>query len=384
MKKALELASVASMIDLFNMDNIDILKDLGYKVDVAANFESGSITSDVRVKEFRKELKNDGIRTYHFPIPRNIFKISGIIESYKLIKKLCKDNQYEIIHCHSPVGGVIARLAARETRKNNTKVIYTAHGFHFFKGAPKLNWLLFYPIEKYCSKFTDCIITINKEDYKRAKTKFKAKEVKYIPGIGVHVDEIQNIKVDKVKLRNEFKLKDSDFIIMSIGELSVRKNHKVVIKALSKIHNKKIKYLIIGFGELEVELKSLVKKLNLEDRVVFTGYRKDAKAILHIANIFAFPSLQEGMPVSVMEAMAVGLPIVASNIRGNNDLIENGVNGFLYDCYDIDAFANGILSIYNNQKLAEQMNQNNMYKIINYNQLTVKNLMKNLFMEVRL
>ena len=136
MKKALELASVASMIDLFNMDNIAILKELGYQVDVAANFVNGSITSDARVKAFKQELIDNGIDIYHIPIPRSIFKINKILKSYKLVKKLCSENNYNIVHCHSPIGGVIARLAARKSRKNGTKVIYTAHGFHFFKGAP--------------------------------------------------------------------------------------------------------------------------------------------------------------------------------------------------------------------------------------------------------
>ena len=384
MKKALELASVASMIDLFNRDNIDILKELGYQVDVAANFVDGSITSDARVKEFKQELIDKGINVYHIPIPRSIFKINQIIKSYKQVKKLCKMNHYQIIHCHSPIGGVITRIAARKARKKGTDVIYTAHGFHFYRGAPLMNWIIFYPIEKFCSRFTDYLITINHEDYRRAYKSFYAKEVKYVPGIGVHVDEIQAIEVDRNKLREELGLKNNDFVIISIGQISIRKNQKVIINALSKIANPQIKYVVVGFGELEDELKKLVKENNLENSIIFTGYRKDAKTLLHVADLFAFPSLQEGLPASLMEAMAVGLPVVASNIRGNNDLIEDGVNGFLYNYQDVDAFANGIVTIFKDHKLANEMRNNNLKKIVNYDQKKVKSIMRELFIEVEL
>lgn len=379
MKKALELASVASMIDLFNMDNIKILKELGYHVDVACNFDFGSITSDTRVKEFKQELIDDKIGVFNIPIPRSIFKFIKIIKSYKMVKLLCKENNYQIIHCHSPIGGVIARLAARKSRKKGTKVIYTAHGFHFYEGAPLKNWIIYYPIEKVCSKLTDCLITINKEDYKRAKEKFYAKEVEYVPGIGVHVEEIQNMSVDKKKLRAELGLSENDFVIMSIGQISARKNQKCIIEALSRIDNPRIKYVIIGFGELESELKNLAKRLKLDNRVLFAGYRKDAKALLHCANLFAFPSLQEGLPASLMEAMAVGLPIVASNIRGNSDLIINGENGYLYNCYDSNAFSKGILTLFNDKKLCIEMSKKNKNNIKNFDCKKVKKIMKNLF-----
>lgn len=169
-KRALQLASVASMIDLFNTDNINILRLHGYTVDVATNFKKGSITSQDRVDEYRNELKDQGIGTYQIPIPRSIKKINNIIKSYKLVKKLVEEKEYQIVHCHSPIGGVICRLACKKSRKVfGTKVIYTAHGFHFFAGASKLAWVLYYPVEKWCSKYTDILITINQEDFYNAK-----------------------------------------------------------------------------------------------------------------------------------------------------------------------------------------------------------------------
>lgn len=343
--RVLMLASVASMIDLFNMDNINILLDLGYNVDVAANFSFGSITSQKRVNEFKEELINKNIGVYQVPIPRNLSMVKEIIQSYLIIKNIVEKKKYRIVHCHSPIGGVICRLACRNSRKKyGTKVIYTAHGFHFFRGASKKAWTFFYPVEKFCSWFTDVLITINMEDYQNA-LKFHAKRVEYIPGIGVCTEEFKNVKIDRSKKRAEFGFSEDDFVFMSTGQISVRKNHEVAIRALAKIHNPKVKYLIVGFGELENTLKKLVDELDLDSRVIFTGYREDVKELLHAVDAFIFPSLQEGLPVSLMEAMAVGLPVVCSRIRGNVDLIENSKGGYLYDCHDVDGFASGMREI---------------------------------------
>lgn len=342
--RILMLASVASMIDLFNADNLDILEALSCKIDVAANFSNGSITSQKRVDAYKEELENRSINVYNIPIPRSIFKIKDIIRAYRQVKEMANERHYRIVHCHSPIGGVLARLACRNARRNGTKVIYTAHGFHFFNGASLVNWLIFYPIERLCSHFTDVLITINQEDYSRAKA-WHTCDVKYVPGIGVHTEEFRKESVDRVALRNELGIKESDFVFLSVGQLSVRKNHEVVIRALAKINNPKVKYLLVGFGELEDKLKLLAKDLNIADRVIFAGYRGDVRKILHVVDAFAFPSLQEGLPVSLMEAMSVGLPIVCSAVRGNVDLVVNGKGGYVYGCHDVDGFAEGMSEI---------------------------------------
>lgn len=342
--KALQIASVASMIDLFNRDNISILQQLGVAVDVAANFKEGSITSQERVDFFANELKKNSIRVVDYPCPRSIFRIFDIIKSYRIIKRLVEDRHYRIVHCHSPIGGVIARLACRKARKKGTKVIYTAHGFHFFNGSSLLSWALFYPIEKFCSKITDVLITINQEDFKRAKA-WNTCQVEYVPGIGVHTDVYREAKVDRKSVRKALGLEDDDFVFMSTGQISVRKNHEVIIRAMAKINNPKVKYLIVGFGELQDKLKMLSKKLHIENRIIFSGYRSDIKQLLNVVDAFAFPSLQEGLPVALMEAMSAGLPIVCSNIRGNVDLIENNKGGYIYNCHDVNGFADGIKKI---------------------------------------
>ncbi len=378
-KKALMYASVASMIDLFNMDNIHILQSLGFQVDVACNFKNGSITSNERVEELKKELRELGVNIHDIPIPRSMFKINDILKSLILTKRLYNNNNYQFVHCHSPIGGVVSRLAAITYRKRGLKVIYTAHGFHFFKGAPLKNWILFYPIEKICSNWTDVLITINNEDFNIANDKFKANNVIYVPGIGVHVDEIQNQKIDIDSMRKELGLKSDDYVIMSIGQISIRKNQKVIIEAISLINNPKVKYVIVGFGELEEELQNLANKLNVIDRVIFTGYRQDAKALLHCADLFAFPSLQEGLPASLMEAMSVGLPVVCSDIRGNNDLIENDIGGYLCNSNDYKSFAKKIDYLLNNKDIALKMGKYNQNNILNYDTKVVIDEMKNIY-----
>lgn len=324
MKKALMYASVASMIDLFNMDNISVLENKGYSVEVACNFEKGSITSDARVKQFKNELKLRGITSYDIPIPRNIFKISDIISSYRLTKKILNDSNFEIMHCHSPIGGVIARLAARKKRKKGLTTIYTAHGFHFYKGAPLLNWLIYFPIEFCCSFYTDTLITINKEDFDRASKWMHPKKNVYVPGIGVDIDKYKNVqgKIDFSK---------NEIILTSVGQLSKRKNHEIVLDAISKIQNKNIRYLIVGEGELRQFLENKASELDIDSQVEFLGYRSDIDVILNSTDIYIFPSLQEGLPVALMEAMAEGLPVIASNIRGDVDLISSDVNGLLFN-----------------------------------------------------
>lgn len=314
MKKVLIVSTVARQFYLFEKYNIPLLKSLGYEVHCAANNK----ISDM------EEVDKLNINYHFISIERNPFSLKNI-KAYLELKKLVKNNKFEFIHCHSPVGGVLTRLVAK---KFNIKVIYTAHGFHFFKGAPLINWLLFYPVEKYLSKYTDILITINQEDYERAQT-FYAKKVEYIPGVGIDTKKIKNIAVDKKKKREELGLTEDKIVLLSVGELNKNKNHSIVIKALAKIDNPNIYYLICGQGNLKEELISLIKKLNLEKNVKLLGFRKDIYELCKISDIFVFPSKREGLSVALMEAICCNLPIICSDIRGNNDLIEREINGFL-------------------------------------------------------
>lgn len=365
MKKVLFVAHVVKRhFMLFHIPYIKWFKENGYETHVCAN-------NDYENKEECNIPYCD--KYYDLPFERSPFN-SNNINAYKQLKKIIDSNEYDIIHCHTPVGGVLTRLAAKNARKNGTKVIYTAHGFHFFKGAPILNWILFYPVEKYCAKYTDTIITINKEDYDRAQ-KFNGGKVKYIAGVGVDTKKFSEVIVDKEAKRRELCIPNNAFVILSVGELSKRKNHQVVIKALSKLKNKNIVYIICGQGSLDQYLK----KLSEENGVVVSllGFRRDIIEIAAIADLFVFPSLQEGLPVGVMEAMAGGLPVICSKVRGNIDLIENGKGGYLVDPNDVDGFAISINKMLINTELCKEMGEHNINEIKKYNKdIVVEDIIK--------
>lgn len=335
MKKALIIASVYGFIHHFERNDIKILKELGYEIVIATNLNN-----------YKGELDDLNINLVHIPFQRNPFSINNIV-AYKELNKFLKKEKIDLIHCHTPIGGVVGRIVGH--RNNIKNIIYTAHGFHFFKGAPLINWLLFYPIEKYLSKYTDILITINKEDYNRAKT-FYAKKVEYVPGVGLDTEKIKNIVVDKKKKREELGLNEKNIVLLSVGELNKNKNHSTVIKALSKINNSNIYYLICGQGSLKKDLLKLIKKLKLENNVKLLGFRKDIYEICKMADIFIFPSKREGLSVALMEAICCNLSIICSNIRGNNDLIENEKNGYLVN--DLEEYIEKINCLINNKKIS--------------------------------
>lgn len=374
-EKVLILASVASMIDQFNIPNIKLLQDMGYEVHVACNFEKGSSCSFEKVQKLKEYLNKLDVKYYQINFERNILKITNNLKAYKEVKNILLENKYKFLHCHSPIGGVVGRIAGHKTQ---TKVIYTAHGFHFFKGAPFINWILYYPIEKYLSKYTDILITINQEDYKRAKT-FYAKKVEYIPGVGIDTEKIKNIQVDKKKKREELGLTEENIVLLSVGELNKNKNHSVVIKALAKMNNPNVHYLICGQGNLKEELLDLIKKLNLEKNIKLLGFRKDVYELCKISDIFIFPSLREGLGLAALEGMCCGLPLISSNIHGINDYSINNKTGLKSSPLDEKSFKNNIEKLIENKNLRVKISENNKKVISKYNINIVNNIMNDIY-----
>lgn len=341
MKKALVLASVASMIDQFNMPNIRLLIELGYKVDVACNFVEGSTCSDEKIVQLKATLAEMGVNCYQIDFARNVLKVTQNLKAYRQTRKIVKDGDYNLIHSHSPIGGLLSRLAVRDMRigkGGKTKMIYTAHGFHFFKGAPLMNWLIFYPIEKISSFLTDVLITITKEDMVRAQKKMHASEVAYIPGVGIDVMKFRADVPEAVKeqKRQEINVGMDDVMLLSVGELNKNKNHEVVLRALAKLGRKDVHYVIAGRGVLKDYLENLAKELSVGEQLHLLGFRTDIKELYKVADVFAHPSFREGLSVAVMEAMASAMPIICTEIRGNTDLIDEGKGGYLFNPTDVD------------------------------------------------
>lgn len=318
-KKVLMCATVASMIGQFNIENIKLLINLGYEVHVACNFKDKSVWTEERISRFIEELEELNVKYYQIDFSRTPFDVVNNKRAYMQLKELFMKNSYNMVHCHTPVASVLCRMISH---KMKVKCIYTAHGFHFYKGAPIKNWLLFYPIEKFLSYWTDVLITINKEDYYRANKKFNSKAIEYVPGVGIDVDELKNKIVDTNMVRTSLGVANDEVMLLSVGELSRRKNHVAVIKALNKINDKRIKFFICGKGGARVYLQKLINKYGLTDNINLLGFRTDIVDLCKSADFFVFPSLQEGLPVALMEAMACETPILCSKIRGNVDLIE--------------------------------------------------------------
>ena len=218
--------------------------------------------------------------------------------------------------------------------KKGMKVIYTAHGFHFYKGSPKRNWI-FYPVEKFLSRYTDLLITINKEDYKMASSKMNAVTTKYIPGVGINTKKFTDCLIDRNKKREALNVPDRGIIVLSVGELVKRKNHETIIRAIAQTENNDIYYFICGKGELEEELNRVIHSLKLENRVFLLGFRDDIPELCKAADIYAFPSTREGLGLAGIEGMAAGLPIVSTHINGIKDYTEDGKTGYCEEPYDV-------------------------------------------------
>lgn len=272
---------------------------------------------------------------------------------YGDLKKIIDGKAWDVIWTNEPVMGVMTRLAAKKARKNGTKVVYMVHGFHFYTGAPKKNWMLYYPVEKYCSRLCDMIITINQEDYDRAKT-FHAKRVEKIDGVGVNLDRFAPNEETRQQWRKQLDLAEDDFALLTVGELTPRKNQHIMLEALHLLQKPNVKLFLCGRGELEAQLKGQVESLGLRQQVQFLGYRRDIPQICCAADAFVFTSVQEGLPKALMEAMASGLPVVCSDIRGNVDLIDDGKGGFVVP-NDAQCVADALRKLAETPDLRKQM-----------------------------
>ncbi|AEV29390.1 glycosyltransferase [Sphaerochaeta pleomorpha str. Grapes] len=315
MKKALFVANVFNFIHQFERDDIKILIKKGYEIHVASNMTIPGYWGD------HGQLDDLPIIKHNIPFHRSPFSIDNI-KAYTILKKHIDENQYSIIHCHTPIGGFVTRLAARKSRiLYGSKVIYTAHGFHFFQGASIKNWIRCFPAEWLCSFFTDILICINTEDYSFAKEHLHPQSVQYIPGVGIHLEALKKKQLQE-NIREKYHIDEDTIVLLSVGELIPRKNHLLVIDALQKLGRKDVKYIICGDGVLRDHIEKRIAQQEMQGEILLAGFCNNVFDYYSIADIFVFPSLQEGLPVALMEAMACHLPCLVSHIRGNTDLLS--------------------------------------------------------------
>jgi glycosyltransferase involved in cell wall biosynthesis len=366
--KILYVTTVSSTM-MFFTSHINMLLDQGHTVDLACNFDL----------PINPQLLERGCNVFDIEFQRSPIKKENYT-SLKHLKKLIIENDYDIVHTHTPIASVCVRLACKNMKK--VKVIYTAHGFHFFKGAPLKNWLIYYPIERLLAKYTDVLITINKEDYSRANKSFRAGCVEYIPGVGLDTKKIFEVIVDKSAKREEIGVPKGAFVILSVGELNKNKNHETIIKAVAKLKNPNIYYVICGMGSLDNYLKNLARELGLDKKVKLLGFRKDIVEICKASDIFAFPSKREGLGLAALEAMSTGLPIITSSVHGIVDYSIDGETGFSCSPTDVDGFAKAIEKMTKNEDMRSIMCRNNILNVKKYDVEYVKNDILNIYNKV--
>jgi len=345
MKNVLFVATVESHLLNFHIPFMKLFQNKGYEVHVAT-----------KLANRQQEFDDIGVVKHNVDFTRSPYS-PKVFASLFQMEKLLREVPFSLVHVHTPVAAFVTRLACQRT--NTHPVLYTAHGFHFYKGAPLRNWLLYYNVEKIAAHWTDGLITINKEDYLAAK-KFRLYnngKVFYVPGVGVDVTSIQErtAVVDKLAIRKKLGIDDNAIVIITVGELNNNKNHIQILRALPKLRETNFNYLIVGTGEDEVKLKKAVKEMSLQNRVSFLGFCKDVPELLAASDIFILTSRREGLPKAILEAMAVGLPIISTNVRGNRDLVEHGENGLLIELDDIEDTTKALETLLRSPQLRKKM-----------------------------
>jgi len=371
--KILYLTTISNTMNAFLIPHIKMLIDEGHQVDVAFNIE----------QEVNHEIINMGCKIHEIHFQRTPFKIENV-KAYRELKKIIVTEKYDVIHTHTPVASTISRLACRKLK--SIKVFYTAHGFHFFKGAPIKNWLLFYPIEKFLAKYTDVLITMNEEDYTTVKTKkFKEKKIVKVNGVGIDLHKfVPQTEELKYSLRKKYGYSDKDFILIYVAELSKRKHQDLMINAVAKSAKSipNIKLLLVGEGSLRSQYSNLVKSLGIEKNIELLGYRKDVPNLMLLSDVLVSSSRQEGLPVNVMEGMATGLPMIVTNCRGNCDLVKNEFNGYIVGTDDVDMMSRRIEDIYRDNEKRDMFGKNNLKIIKQYSLDSVLDNMRKIYREL--
>ncbi|MDK0774451.1 glycosyltransferase [Clostridium perfringens] len=336
-KKVLVVTALAGFFRSFLTNDIKILQNMGYEVHCAANvLHPGS-------EGMNEYFKQNNIIFHQIDFSSNKPFSKQTFLAYKQLKNLINNDYFDVVHCHTPIVSVLGRWCCRKLRKEGMRVIYTTHGFYFHQGSSRKSWIIFHSIEKFMSRFCDAIITINCEDYENAK-KMHCKNVFHINGVGVDTDRFANVNINREEYRKSIGIANNEIVVLSIGELSERKNQKVVIEAIGNLNNSNIVLVHCGNAmNSEATTKQLIdlaKRKNV--KLILLGLRKDIPEICKCADIGTISSTREGLGLAGIEMLASGLPLVGSKVHGILDYVVNEVNGFLANPYDSNEFTEGI------------------------------------------
>lgn len=376
MKKILIVAHNIRFIVQFELNDIKLLQNMGYEVHCAANYKEDHVIGNAL-----EIMESANVKVHQIDCDRSPFRLMKNAKALRQLVRLLRAEKYDGVHCHTPMGGVLARLAA--SRAGVKPVLYTAHGFHFFKGAPLINWLVYFPVEWLCSFMTDTLITINQEDYLFAKKYMHAKTVECIPGVGIDLEKICPGKAEDVQKSNELReklgLPENAKMLLSVGEVNDNKNHRIVMEAMAKLHDLNLYYVICGRGPLEQEHLARCCELNIQDRVILAGYQENIVNFYRAADVSLFPSKREGLGLAAVEGMACGTPLIASDTRGSREYCVNGENSIVCQWQDVDAFVKAIASMASDDALRKKIGANGIETAKRFDVNVVKKKMQTIY-----
>lgn len=377
MKNALIITTIGGFVPQFEMNDVKILQEYGYTIHYASDFENPVYSIDY------EELEKEGLILHHIDIKKSPFKVRENTKAFFQLKKIIEEENITLVHCHNPMGGVVGRLAAC-CCKRSPYTIYTAHGFHFYQGAPIKNWVLYYTAERLLARYTNRLIVINGEDYERAKKfrLYKNGKIEIIPGVGIDVIKFCKKKELREIKRNDLKISKEAFHVVSVGELNDNKNHAAIIQAIAELEDTDIYYSICGRGIGEEKLRDLINEYHLESRVRLLGYRTDVDEVLQSADCFAFPSKREGLGIAAVEALACEVPVIAADNRGTREYMRQGEDGIVCHTQRVDEYACAIMELKNSPKLRETMSKNGRKMAENFGIDETDKIMRRIYGEI--
>lgn len=339
------ITTIGGFLPKFLMQDVRMLQEMGYTVHYASNFDKPVYECD------REELEKQGIICHPIPIEKSPLGVTANLAAMRRLIRLVKEENIRIIHCHNPVGGVLGRMMGI----HQPYVIYTAHGFHFYKHAPWINWIIFYPVERLLAYRTDQLITINHED-KALSGHFRLRKngcTAMIPGVGLDTERFTPDPARRQQYRKALDVEEEEYLFLSVGELNGNKNHETVIRAFAKLDCGRAKLIICGEGIERKKLERLVGQLSLSGRIILPGYCTEIERYYRSADCFLFPSVREGLGMAALEAMACGLPVIAGDNRGTREYVFD--NGILCKPKDIDAYTAAMKAVMEHPEQAAVM-----------------------------
>jgi len=357
MPKLLIVTTVPITLRSFLFPFVKHFRDLGWQVDGMAQ----GISED-------KDCVEECDRVYDIQWSRNVFNPKNLLVGISRVREVVAQNNYDLVHVHTPIAAFVTRYALKDNQQ--TQVIYTAHGFHFYRGGSAVKNTIFFNLEKLAGNWTDYLIVINKEDEAAAKNNnfLPSDRIYYTSGIGVDTHYYASGKVtpDAITcVRESLHLSDSDTLLLSIAEFTPRKRHPDLLNALAKVANPNIHLALAGSGKTRPAMEELAQQLGIDKQVHFLGYRNDIPTLIQAADAVLLVSQQEGLPRSIMEAMCLNTPVIGSNIRGTQDLLQDGC-GLLVELGDTDALAEAIIQVVEDPKSLVVMAEKAKVKIKDY------------------